>query len=133
MATGLHHSDLAYSARDRHLLIVALVPPLLLQLAFCDTAITRFFGCAQVYFLGQISYAIYLLHWVLLPIQQISHLLVDRLGTVVANLVTMCFIYGLLLAGATLAYRVIEMPCRRWIKNIGVRFDPGGDNAVHKS
>lgn len=115
------------------LLIVVLIPVLLLQLAHADTAVTRFFGSPPIFFLGKISYAIYLLHWSLLPLQQLGHVFASALGPVAAKFATECLLYAVLLCGAMIAYRVIEMPGRRWVNHLASNLYSGQTAAVEQN
>lgn len=99
--------------------VVLLVPLLLMQFAVADSFAVRLLTSAPVYFLGCISYAIYLIHWMLLPGRRADHLLAVWLPPAVADTVVLCAVYGLLLGSATLGYRFIELPSRRIIRRLG--------------
>jgi peptidoglycan/LPS O-acetylase OafA/YrhL len=102
-------------------LVVLLVPPLLVQLTLLRGGLAGVLGSRPVHFLGVVSYAIYLLHWALLPLQRITVPLRAYLGEDGAWLATLVLFFTTLMVSATLAYRLIERPGRRWLRAFGER------------
>lgn len=83
------------------------------------------FGCRPVYWLGVVSYSIYLLHpYLVAPRSTLDSYLQTLLPEPWSGLVTAALIYGLLLAASTLAYHVIEEPGRRWIRSLKGQISP---------
>ena len=77
------------------------------------------FGCRPVYWLGVVSYSIYLLHpYLVAPRSTLDAALQSLLPEPWPGLVTAILIYGLLLAVSTLAYHAIEEPGRRWVRRM---------------
>lgn len=78
------------------------------------------FGCRPVYWLGLVSYSLYLLHsYLLVPRNWLSRCLQGVLSPAAAQVaadVTACAVL-LILSG--LAYRLIEEPGRKWMRRFG--------------
>jgi peptidoglycan/LPS O-acetylase OafA/YrhL len=58
------------SAAD--VLFVVLIPALILVLAHGGKGVPAFFGSRVIFFLGEVSYAIYLLHWQFLRVRRVA-------------------------------------------------------------
>ena len=92
------------------LLIVALLPILVVSLTAETSAPARLLASPLPHQLGVLSYAIYLLHYMLLPVRA----WLDAWTTLPAMVIT----YGGLIALAGVAHRLIERPARRGIRGL---------------
>lgn len=100
------------------LAVVLLCPPLILALSGERQTLSRVLGCNPLEFLGRLSYSIYLIHYLMLPLvgwlhawageRQIAH--AQTLGAGVALTLT----FGL----AFVAYWLIEVPARNWLRHV---------------
>ncbi|HTZ77825.1 MAG TPA: acyltransferase [Stellaceae bacterium] len=110
-------------AESRHdLLIYPLFAVLVLGLYGNRGIVGRCFGSRPVYRLGVLSYSIYLLHpYLVAPRADLDAWLRTRLSPLGADVGANVAVYGALLLAATLAYRAIEEPGRRWTQQLGRR------------
>ena len=96
--------------------IVPLVPPLVLGLAYGAGRASTFFASPAVVYVGRISFALYLSHylwlWVMHSVVAVATLAereaVARFGLLIAHTVPMLLI-------AAVLYHVIEQPARLWL------------------
>ena len=83
------------------------------------------FGCRPVYWLGMVSYSIYLLQpYLVTPRSTLDASLQRLLPEPAAGIVTALAIYGLLALASTPAYRLIEEPGRRWVRGLRSAISP---------
>ena len=87
---------------------------LLLALAKGSSGVVRFFGSNLAVFFGNISYAMYLLHWVLMPVR-------SSVGKMIGDTGALIIFYASLIAVAWLLYAIIEKPGRRFINSLHER------------
>jgi peptidoglycan/LPS O-acetylase OafA/YrhL len=100
--------------------IVALLPGLIVSLACGTGGVAAFFGSAAMVFLGEISYAVYLLHWPMLRVQQAVYAVLARhLPHTIAAVAASLVFLAVLITVSWLVYRSFERPCRRF----GRRFE----------
>lgn len=125
LAALLLLTALGFAFAPDDLWIYPLFPPLVLGLYGNRGAIGRMLGGGAVYWLGLVSYSIYLVHpYLVLPKRDLATLLAGALGHVPADIAASvaAFTAVLVLSGAS--YRLIEEPGRRalnraartWIK-----------------
>jgi peptidoglycan/LPS O-acetylase OafA/YrhL len=99
--------------------IVALLPALILVLAKGDGASATFFGSPFVFFLGEISYSVYLLHWQYLRILRWTYsYLIQRAGAPLASIGSLLLFAIALLVSSWLAFLFLERPARRWMRKL---------------
>jgi len=122
-ALGLLVAGLAAGAHD--LLIYPLFALLVLGLFANRGWVGRLFACWPVYWLGMVSYSIYLLHpYLVAPRSALDARLHDLLPAPWSGLITAATIYAVLFAASTLAYHGIEEPGRRWVRRVRQRYSP---------
>ena len=93
----------------------------------------RGFGIAPIYWLGLTSYAIYLLHLDLLaPRTALIDWLQAAWPAPWPRIAADAICYIVLLIGADLAYRWIEVPGRRWLRRLGRPADRGRQCATEE-
>jgi peptidoglycan/LPS O-acetylase OafA/YrhL len=82
--------------------------------------ISRFLGSAPVFFLGEISYSVYLLHSQFLRIYRLGTPLLERhhVPHALAVVITSVALYGSLIAVSYLAFRYLEAPMRKAIRGL---------------
>jgi peptidoglycan/LPS O-acetylase OafA/YrhL len=105
------------------MLFFAAIPALLLSLAHSRNFAAHFFGSRSAVFLGDISFAVYLLHWALLPIR-------ERLGPVFGDAGALAIFYVSLIVGAWGLYNTIEKPCRDGVRKFERRILRPQDRAT---
>lgn len=99
--------------------IYLLIVVLILCLSTDRGILSGFFGSPPVYFLGSISFAIYLTHFRALGIWAFLDTRFEHFGATVANLVA-TVVTGLVVIGiAWLLHIGIEKPCRRLLRSLG--------------
>jgi peptidoglycan/LPS O-acetylase OafA/YrhL len=103
-----------------HLTQNFLFAPTFAILMFCacryDTTVSRFLASKSIVLLGEMSYSIYLVHiWMLRLFNHPPHPLTIFWGIDVAARIIASI--GLSLAMAYGTYRLIEVPCRRWLRS----------------
>lgn len=104
-----HGSDLA---------IVALLPAFIITLGVGRGPVQRLLGSPPVFFAGEISYALYLLHARFVRVRDgLDAKLTPMLGTA-APVVTCIVVWGTLLVAAYLAFRIIEKPARAHVRRL---------------
>ena len=73
-------------------------------------------GCRFLYWLGSVSYSLYLLHpFLILPRRSMDAALQAWLPPAWTYVITSLAIYAALFAASDLSYRLIEQPGRRWL------------------
>lgn len=94
--------------------------------------ISRFLGSAFVFFLGEISYSVYLLHSQFLRIYRLGTPLLERHHAphALAVVITSVVLYGSLIATSYLAFRYLEAPARKAIRGLEERLRPRLADAV---
>jgi len=116
-ALGLLVSGLAAGVHD--LVIYPLFALLVLGLFGNRGYVGRIFACRPVYWLGVVSYSVYLLHpYLVAPRSALDTSLQTLLPEPWAGVVTSVAIYAVLLAASALAYHAIEEPGRRWVRQL---------------
>jgi peptidoglycan/LPS O-acetylase OafA/YrhL len=76
----------------------------------------RALGCRFLYWLGTVSYSLYLLHpFLILPRRGMDAALQAWLPASWSYVITSLAIYAALFAASDLSYRLIEQPGRRWV------------------
>lgn len=130
-ALALLVTGLTVGAHD--LLIYPLFALLVLGLFANRGYVGWLFGCRPVYWLGLVSYSIYLLHpYLVAPRSTLDTALQSLLPAPVAGLVTAIAIYGVLALTSTLAYHLIEEPGRRWIRGLRRAISPLAPGMTHQ-
>jgi peptidoglycan/LPS O-acetylase OafA/YrhL len=117
VALGLLASGLAAGVHD--LVIYPLFALLVLGLFGNRGYVGQIFACPPVYWLGVVSYSVYLLHpYLVAPRSALDASLQTLLPEPWAGVVTSVAIYAVLLAASALAYHAIEEPGRRWVRQL---------------
>jgi peptidoglycan/LPS O-acetylase OafA/YrhL len=103
--------------------IVALFPLFILSLVPDNNLVARFIGCRPIYKLGELSYAIYLIHnqmnyFILYFAKKLESIGIDKLS---ANAFSMFLFSVFVIFLANLAYRFIEKPARSQINSLAAR------------
>jgi peptidoglycan/LPS O-acetylase OafA/YrhL len=116
-ALGLLVAGLAAGVHD--LVIYPLFAMLVLGLFGNRGYVGQIFACRPVYWLGVVSYSVYLLHpYLVAPRSALDASLQALLPEPWAGVVTSVAIYAVLLAASALAYHAIEEPGRRWVRQL---------------
>ncbi len=119
IAAGLALLVAGFAAGVHDLLIYPLFALLVLGLFANRGYVGLLFGSRPVYWLGVISYSIYLLHpYLVAPRSQLDAALATQLPEPWAGLLADAAIYGLLLVASAVAYHAIEEPGRRWVRSL---------------
>ena len=118
---------------DTDLAVVGLAPLFLVQLALCRNGVTRVLGSAPVLFLGRVSYAVYLLHWTLLPTVRFGRVLEPALSHTAAVVAMQLLAFAVLIPAAAVAFHLVEMPGRRLVNQLGRWVLPFQEVAVKRS
>ena len=79
--------------------------------------IARCLSVAPIVFLGDISYSIYLVHWIIL---QLSNWLFGKSLTVLERPVWACGFLAVVLLVATFTFRFVEQPARKWGRSLSL-------------
>jgi peptidoglycan/LPS O-acetylase OafA/YrhL len=107
---------------DADVLVVLCLPPVLLVLATGDNFASRAMSSRAIFFLGEISYALYLVHGPLLRVRRILDArLAQHMNSAGADAIALMAFYGSTLLLGWMAYLVIEKPCRKWIRGMEER------------
>jgi peptidoglycan/LPS O-acetylase OafA/YrhL len=108
---------LAGFARGAHDLVVyPLFPLLVVSLDANRGVASRAFSWPPIYWLGLVSYSVYLLHlYLLAPHHALLEWLRPHIGAGMAHAVTALLTFGTLAGVAALTYRWIEVPGRQWL------------------
>ncbi len=104
------------------LLIVALLPFLVLTLSGASQGLARLLASGPAEWAGRISYSIYLIHALLQGLISGLHHLIEDAGIDHAQTIAAAISVPLMLALSYLAYRFIEVPGRRLLRQ---RFERG--------
>src|SRR5579872_2123193 len=116
-ALALLVAGLAAGVHD--LLIYPLFALLVLGLFANRGYVGSLFGAWPIYWLGVVSYSVYLLHpYLVAPRSALDADLQGVLPEPWSGLLTAAVIYGLLLVASTAAYHAIEEPGRRWVRRL---------------
>ena len=95
----------------------ALLPALVLVLACGSAGPARLLSTPVAVWLGEVSYAVYLLHIFLLhPLDQARAACRLALPPHLADALAFCLIATFLLAAAEVAHRLVERPARAWLQ-----------------
>ena len=100
------------------LVLYPLFPAMVVAVAADKGIVSRFLSSRPVYYAGLLSYSLYMLHVGFLPVSRAVHRVAfQHFPPVVAQALTMVVVYGSLLVAAAVAYHVVEVPARRWLRN----------------
>jgi peptidoglycan/LPS O-acetylase OafA/YrhL len=106
---------------------VLLVPALVISLCSKNLGAKMLSSPLAVFF-GEISYAMYLLHYPLLRIRPaVTSHLGDIIGADLADFAALLLFYGMLLVSSWICFKCIEEPGRRLIRNIERSVFPRAD------
>lgn len=98
--------------------------PLLILLATQPSSlVAKALANRLMVFLGEISFSIYLLHWILLQVSNRMQAALHIRG--VAALLWFCCFVGLVVALSTATYHLVEVPARRRLRRDGRKPFPG--------
>ena len=113
-------------------IFVLLVPALVISLC-SGNLVARMLASPLAVFFGEISYAMYLLHYPLLRIQPVvtSHL--GNIGVYLADFAALLVFYSILPALSWTCFKCIEEPGRRLIRNIERSVFPRADALLQVS
>ncbi len=107
---------LMLTVRNTDIGIVALLPPFIVSLAVGRGPVQALLGWRPVFVVGELSYAIYLLHPRLARMSHpLAAVLTPSLGTDLAWRISFVV---MLFAGACLAHVLVERPCRRAVRRL---------------
>ncbi|MGH7043939.1 MAG: hypothetical protein ACREFY_17680, partial [Acetobacteraceae bacterium] len=98
------------------LAVVALFPPLVLALAVGSGPVQRACASAPIFFLGELSYAIYLLHTRFMRFRDVLDAKLTPFAHGAAPVIASLVVYALLLLTAWIAFRALEQPARAWLR-----------------
>ncbi len=119
------NSDVAFSA---------LCPLILLALANEHHPVSRLFASVPALALGRWSYALYLIHYRLGAIRPHATAMAARhLPPLAAATFAEVLYWAVILVGAALCYRYIEVPGRRSLRGLEARLFPAEDRALQAS
>jgi peptidoglycan/LPS O-acetylase OafA/YrhL len=96
----------------------ALSAVFIICLASGDNAVTHLFGSRPAHFIGEISYALYLLHYPLMKLLKVEPQLAPHFGQVPAHILTLAAYAAILFALSVMAHRFIEVPCRTRLRRL---------------
>ncbi len=98
-------------------LVVACLPPLILSLAVGKGLITRLCASRVVFFLGEISFSLYLLHSQFLRVRRFAGAMLEKfLPAPLADGLALLVLYASLVLCSWLAYRFLERPARNFLR-----------------
>ena len=102
---------------------VLVMSPLLLVLASGHDRVSQLMGSRVVFFMGEISYSMYLLHGQFLRLRRIGEVkwLASSIGPAGADLASLAVVYGSIVLCSWLTFHFIEKPCRAWFRRAGGR------------
>ncbi len=104
---------------------------LLIAVLLHDNPVTKAFASRPVFFLGEISYAIYLWHFQLFQVQTSLFAKLSRhMGVSSAEACAMVCYWIVLIAISYASFRMIEVPGRRYVRKLEQRFFPAEDAAL---
>jgi peptidoglycan/LPS O-acetylase OafA/YrhL len=98
------------------LLIVAVFPPLVLALAVGTGPVQRLCACPPIFLLGELSYAIYLLHSRMIRFRDLLDAKLAGVAGAAAPALASFIMFMILLGVAWVAYRGLERPARNWVR-----------------
>ena len=121
---GLLKSDLALAAllaifalglivHATDLLLLAIIFPTVVGIAGNSGRVAGFLSTGSLHWLGTISYSIYLIHY---PIVSLSRVLRNGAMNFAAVAISIVGTIVVVIALSAITYRVIEVPCRDWVK-----------------
>jgi peptidoglycan/LPS O-acetylase OafA/YrhL len=109
--------------------------PLFIFTLLGDNLVAKALSSTPLIFLGEISYAVYLIHGKIEP--TLARLLQARwpsMANTPAGVLAMFGVFVLVTIGcATLAYRLFERPARGWLRRLEFLFDPRAEQSVQAS
>ncbi|MGH7044004.1 MAG: acyltransferase family protein [Acetobacteraceae bacterium] len=104
------------AAGDYDLAVVALFPPLVLALAVGKGPVQRFCALPPIFLLGELSYAIYLLHSRFIRVRDVLEAKLHPLASAAAPVIANLLVYALIVAVAWVLYSGLERPARAWVR-----------------
>lgn len=117
--------------RGADVLIVLLIPSLLVTLTDGRNLVARTFATKPLLILGELSYAIYLLHDPLLPLKAVlSEQISGYIGLFASGIISELAFFAALLALSALCFRTIEQPGRAIIRRLENRLLPTEDRQL---
>jgi peptidoglycan/LPS O-acetylase OafA/YrhL len=84
-----------------------------------STGIARLLSTKAMVYLGEISYSVYLLHWILLQVFDRLKVAQGIHGFTLKNAALSCCFVALIFVSATLTYNLIEKPARKALRKLG--------------
>ena len=122
--------------RDTDVIFIATIPFIIIVLSTAsDNLISRLFAWKPVFFLGEISYAVYLLHFEFLRVRVLGKpwLIHHNVQPVLAEVTaSSMFLVGLLFT-SYVAFRFLEVPARRAIRRLEDRLGRNAGEVVNQS
>lgn len=105
------------------LVLITIFASLIVTIALDERPVRFWLATPMVVLLGELSYAIYLLHWEFLRLYQVKPFLETFLGTLGAKIAADIFYFVLLFVSAWLCFTFIEKPGRRLIRRWARSFE----------
>ena len=108
--------------------------PLLIVVLSGRNFMAQAFATRVPYFLGEISYAVYLAHGSFLRIRRLGHAHLDgKIGEHDTTILCAVLFYPLVIVTACILYKYVEKPGRRHIRNLESLIWPDAEKAVSQS
>ena len=97
--------------------LVLLAAMLILSISFDQGPVARFLGSRVVYFLGEISYSLYLAHTMIVKADRAlyDNFLVNHTGDMAKPIAYLLF-YGVLILVSYITYKFVEIPARDYLR-----------------
>ena len=122
---GLALLGIGALAPDADALVVLALPLIVLAAADRRTVICRMLSSRPAVFLGEISFSIYLTHWIILEAAQ--RILPSTTGLPVLAAARISLVAAIVLGVSMLTYRLVELPSRRFGRALNAaRLPPAG-------